>query len=84
MNKSFGRRYLIQKMWTPVNQQLYRQRAITVEPMQGLVKNLFDLEHCWMRGDANNRWLFAAMGVAVQVHSMPLGKQSSLRGIFVN
>jgi hypothetical protein len=67
MNKSWGRRYLIEKMWTPTNRQLYRQRAITVEPMQGLVKNLFDLEHCWMRGNANNRWLFAAMGIAVQI-----------------
>lgn len=67
MNKSWGRRYLIEKMWTPANQELYKQRAITVEPMQGLVKGLFDLEHCWMRGDTNNRWLFAAMGVAVQM-----------------
>ena len=67
MNKSWGRRYLIEKMWTPANRQLYKQRAITVEPMQGLVKSLFDLEHCWMRGALNNRWLFAAMGIAVQM-----------------
>jgi len=79
MNKSFGRPYFIQKMWTPANQQLYRQRAITVEPLQGLLKQLFDLEHCWMRGDVNNRWLFAAMGVAVQIaqHAAWLLKQST-------
>ena len=47
--------------------------------MQGLVKGLFDLERCWMRGNANNRWLFAAMGVAVQVaqHRAWQSKQST-------
>lgn len=35
--------------------------------MQGLVKELFELEKCWMRGDKSNRWLFAAMGIAVQM-----------------
>jgi len=28
---------------------------------------LFELETCWMRGDESQRWLFAAMGVAVQI-----------------
>jgi hypothetical protein len=50
------------------NQRLYKQRSYTVEPMQGLVKEIFDLERCWMRGDENNRWIFAAMGVTVQMH----------------
>lgn len=50
------------------NQRLYKQRGYTVEPMQGLVKEIFDLERCWMRGDENNRWIFAAMGVVVQMH----------------
>jgi len=67
MDKSESRRQLIQEMWTEANRKIYRQRAITVEPMQSLVKGLFDLERCWMRGNANNRWLFAAMGLAVQV-----------------
>jgi hypothetical protein len=31
-------------------------------------KDIFALERCWMRGHRNNRWLFAAMGVAVQLH----------------
>ncbi len=35
--------------------------------MQSLVKDIFDLERAWMRGNENNRWVFAAMGVAVQV-----------------
>jgi hypothetical protein len=26
------------------------------------------LETCWMRGQAHNRWLFAAMGVVIQMH----------------
>ena len=50
------------------NKQVYTQRRYTVEPMQGLLKDIFELERCWMRGNRNNRWLFAAMGVAVQLH----------------
>jgi hypothetical protein len=50
------------------NKRLYKQRSYTVEPMQGLVKDIFELERCWMRGDENNRWLFAATGVVVQMH----------------
>lgn len=45
-----------------------KQRGQTVEPMQGVMKDIFALERCWMRGQRNNRWLFAAMGVAVQLH----------------
>lgn len=50
--------------------QIYKERAYRVEPMQGLMKDIFDLERCWMRGDCNNRWLFAAMGVTVQIHQL--------------
>jgi hypothetical protein len=67
MDKSPARRKMIQEMQTPGRRKIYKQRAVTVEPMQGLVKELFDLESCWMRGDEANRWLFAAMGIAVQV-----------------
>jgi hypothetical protein len=52
----------------PINRRLRKQRGHTVEPMQGVVKDIFALERCWMRGYQNNRWLFAAMGVAVQLH----------------
>ena len=38
--------------------------------MQGLVKEIFDLDRCWMRGNENNRWLFAAMGLTVQMHRL--------------
>jgi hypothetical protein len=48
--------------------RLRKQRGQTVEPMQGLVKDLFALERCWMRGHRHNRWLFAAIGVTVQMH----------------
>jgi len=58
---------MIREMWTHANRKVYRERGTTVEPMQGLVKEIFDLEKCWMRGDANNRWLFGAMGIAVQI-----------------
>ena len=66
-NKSASRQKMIREMWTHANRKVFRQRGTTVEPMQGLVKEIFDLERCWMRGDESNRWLFAAMGVAVQV-----------------
>lgn len=65
--KSESRRKMHREMWTPANQTLYRERGTTVEPRQGLVKTIFDLDHCWMRGEANNRWLCAAMGIAVQL-----------------
>jgi len=55
------------EMQTERHRRLYRQRQHTVEPMQSLVKDLFELEHTWMRGNASNRWSFAAMGVAVQI-----------------
>jgi hypothetical protein len=67
MDKTPARKKMIQEMQTSQNRKIYKQRKVTVEPMQGLVKELFDLETCWMRGDESNRWLFAAMGVAVQI-----------------
>jgi hypothetical protein len=42
-------------------------RATTVEPRQGLVKALFERETYWMRGAEGQRWLFAALGMAVQI-----------------
>jgi len=67
MDKSAARKQMIAEQMTAENRQTYKQRSITVEPMQGLVKELFELEKCWMRGDESNRWLFAAMGIAVQI-----------------
>jgi hypothetical protein len=62
------RQQMIKILNRPMNRKLRRQRGQTVEPMQGVVKDIFALERCWMRGHRNNRWLFAAMGVAVQLH----------------
>lgn len=67
MDKSTARKAMIADMRTRANLRAYRKRSTTVEPMQGLVKELFELDRCWMRGDESNRWLFAAMGVAVQM-----------------
>ena len=50
------------------HQHLYQQRRYTVEPMQGLITDIVDLETCWLRGQAPNRWLFAALGVVMQMH----------------
>lgn len=65
--KSPERQAMFQALHTERHQRLYAERGRTVEPMQSLVKNIFELDPCWMRGDDNNRWLFAAMGVAVQI-----------------
>lgn len=67
MDKSPSRQQMIQEMLTPTNLAEYTHRSTTVEPMQGLVKEIFGLDTCWMRGNANTRWLFAAMGIAVQI-----------------
>jgi hypothetical protein len=67
MDKSERRQKMIAEQMKEENRLIYRQRGVTVEPMQGLMKELFDLEDCWMRGNRSNRWLFAAMGIAVQM-----------------
>ena len=58
---------MLEELSTKRHKRIYKERSITVEPMQGLVKDIFDLDLCWMRGDDNNRWLFAAMGIATQM-----------------
>ena len=50
------------------HQHLDQQRRYTVEPMQGLITDIVDLETCWLRGQAPNRWLFAVLGVVIQMH----------------
>lgn len=65
--KTAQRQQMFRELQLERHQRLYAERSHTVEPMQSLVKNIFDLDQCWMRGDDNNRWLFAAMGVAVQM-----------------
>lgn len=67
MDKSPERKKMIKDMLTTRNKAAYKQRSTTVEPMQGLMDDMFELERCWMRGNINNRWVFAAMGVAVQI-----------------
>ena len=67
MDKTFERKSMIQFMNKKKNKKIYRQRSVTVEPMQGLIANIFDLSRSWMRGDTNNRWITAAQGVAVQI-----------------
>jgi hypothetical protein len=66
--RTVERQQMITVLNLPKNRRLRQQRGQTVEPMQGVVKDIFALERCWMRGQRNNRWLFAAMGVAVQLH----------------
>lgn len=67
MDKSERRQKMIAEQMTPMNREIYRHRATTVEPMQAVIKDIFELEDCPMRGDRSNRWMFAAMGIAVQM-----------------
>jgi hypothetical protein len=70
MDKSPHRKKMIQFMQKPKHQKIYRERSFKVEPMQGMLKDIFELNRCWMRGDENNRWLFAAMGLTIQMHQL--------------
>ena len=65
--KSPERQQMFRELQTERHRRLFRERRYTVEPMQSLVKDIFELERTWMRGNENNRWVFAAMGVAIQV-----------------
>jgi hypothetical protein len=63
-------------MQQPKHKQIYKERAYRVEPMQGLVKDIFELDRCWMRGNKSNRWLFAAMGLTIQMHQLNAYRQN--------
>lgn len=76
MNKTPERRAMIKAMKTRLCQKYLKERGQTVEPMQGLVKEIFDLDRCWMRGNDSNRWLFAAMGLTVQMHQLRAYRQN--------
>lgn len=52
------------------HKNLYKERSYKVEPMQGLVKDIFEIDRCLMRGNAGNRWSFAAMGLTVQMYQL--------------
>jgi hypothetical protein len=67
---SSNRKKMHKFMLRPRCRKIYKERAYKVEPMQGLVKDIFDLDRCWMLGDDNNRWLFAAMGLTIQMHQL--------------
>lgn len=75
MDKTKARKQMIAAMRSRRCQKYLKERSQTVEPMQGLVKEIFDLERCWMRNDDNNRWLFAAMGLSVQMHQLQAYKE---------
>jgi len=70
MNKTEKRRRMTADMHQPRHQQIYKERGYRVKPMQGLVKEIFDLDRCWMKGNDSNRWLFAAMGLTVQMYQL--------------
>ena len=70
MDKTIERQKMIKVMKKPEHKQIYKERSYRVEPKQGIVKEIFDLDRCWMRGNKNNRWLFAAMGLTIQMHQL--------------
>jgi len=70
MDKSPHRKKMIKFMKKKKHKKIYRERSFKVEPMQEMVKDIFELNRCWMRGNENNRWLFAAMGLTIQMHQL--------------
>ena len=77
MNKTENRQKMYQFMEHPEHKRIYKERGCRVEPMQGLVKQIFDLDRCWMKGNKNNRWLFAAMGLTIQMHQLEAYRNNS-------
>jgi hypothetical protein len=63
-----ARQPMLQVLNLPTNRLLRKPRGQTVEPRQGVVQEIFALDRCGRRGHRHHRWLFAAMGVAVQLH----------------
>ena len=73
------RQQMIEVLNQPQNRKRRQQRGQTGEPRQGVVKDLFARERCWMRGHRHNRGRFAAMGVTVQRHqARALNRQRSV------
>jgi hypothetical protein len=68
MNKSKKRLLMIADLQQTTYQKIYKERGYRIEPMQRIVKDIFELNRFWMRGNNNNVWLFAAMGITVQIH----------------
>jgi hypothetical protein len=58
MDKSLHRKKMLQFMQKPKHQKIYRERSYRVKPMQGIVKDICDLNRCWMSDEQNTRWLF--------------------------
>jgi hypothetical protein len=79
-DKSPARHRLVKVLKQRKNKQVYKQRRYTVEPRQGLLKDIFALERCWMRGKENTRWLFAAMGGRCRCINTELGQQAARPG----
>ena len=46
MDKAPQRKKMIQFMSKPKHKKIYRERSYKVEPMQGLVKEIFELDRC--------------------------------------
>jgi hypothetical protein len=67
MHTSASRQKRLTHMLPTPNTQDDKARSSTVEPRQGLVAEICARARCGLRGEANNRWLFAARGRAVQM-----------------
>jgi len=52
------------------HKQIYKELDYCVETMQGIYKEIFDLNRCWVKGNNNTRWLFVVMGLTVQMNQL--------------
>ena len=75
MDKTEKRRCMIAYMRQAHHKQIYKERGYRFEPMQELVKEIFDMNRCWMKDNNNNRWLFTAMGLTIQMHQLNAFKE---------
>jgi hypothetical protein len=72
---------MIKFMKKKKHKKIYRERSLKVELMQGMVKDIFELNRCWMRSDENIRWLSPAKGLTIQMHQLEALKYVNQLGI---
>jgi hypothetical protein len=70
MNQPANRKQMIAFTDLPEHKRIGNERSIKVQPLQDLVKGIFELDRCWMRGETSNQWLFASRGLTIQMHQL--------------
>lgn len=69
MDITTHRKKMIWFMQKPKHKKIYCEKSYKIKPIQGLDKDIFDFDHCWIPGNSNKHWLFAALGLTIQLYS---------------